>query len=141
MGTIICGFSGVGKSSVCNNNIIDLDSSNYKKDDLWPYKYVDDIVYEALKNNNTVLCSCHEEVRRELTNRGISFIIIAPYDDLCNEYSKRWLKRGDSAEFIKYMQKNWIDFHRSIKIDGALNNACVIYLNSGEYISDVIKME
>ena len=78
--------------------------------------------------------SCHKEVREELKNRGIDYIIVLPTIEQKNEYLKRWLKRGSTIDFIKSMNDRWEDMIKSCEEDEAPK----IYLSSGEYISDLI---
>lgn len=144
---IICGFSGIGKSTAeqKHRQIIDFESTGYShiwkngenrgKDPKFPYNYVDKLV-ELIDDEEATfyLLSCHKEVRDELKRRGIDYIIVLPTIEQKNEYLKRWLKRGSSMDFIKSMSYRWEDMIRSCEKDDAPK----IYLSSGEYISDLI---
>lgn len=152
MSTIICGFSGIGKSTTEQNNkiiqtskrILDFESSNYShfprcgvRNIDFPKNYIDRL--EKLIENNEAdyyLLSCHEEVRNELKARGLKYIIVMPYRDKeCkNEYKKRWLKRGSDINFIIKMNKRWNEM-----IDSCVNDeAPKIYLDEHEYLSDIL---
>lgn len=143
MAKIICGYSGIGKSYVAKQMpeiVLDLESSNYSKDkDSWPNNYVDDIITysKEFDDDHYILCSCHEEVRLELENRGVSFVIVAPKEELLYEYSKRWYKRGSSISFIKKMQLNWAIMHQSIH-KHLTDRVAVILLDKDEYVGDLI---
>ena len=146
---VICGFSGVGKSTAeqKHNNVVDFESSGYshffdikkmgQKNTAFPRNYIDALCEMMDKGKEDIyLISCHEEVREELKARGIDYIIVLPTLDQRNEYNKRWLKRGSSAEFIKMMNEKWLQMHVSCEEDKAPK----IYLSEGEYIDDVLPM-
>jgi hypothetical protein len=144
---IICGFSGVGKSTAeqKHKNVIDFESSGYShifkagepyaKDPSFPGNYIDAVCDHMDKTANTVyLLSCHEEVRNELKSRGIPYFIVMPEFCQKEEYLRRWLKRGSSVEFIEIMNDRWVDMIQSCERDAAPK----IHLNEGEYIDDVL---
>lgn len=138
MAIIICGFSGIGKSSMAQvyNNFIDLESSGYKTKD-FPKNYIDEverIIQEDNDGISYILLSCHAEVRAELQSRGIKYILVTPYRESKNEYLKRWLKRGNDINFISKMDENWNDMIISCHKD----NSPHIYLKENEYLSDIL---
>lgn len=138
MAIIICGFSGIGKSSMAQayNDFIDLESSGYKTKD-FPKNYIDEvekIIQEDDDEISYILLSCHAEVRAELQKRGIKYILVTPYRESKNEYLKRWLKRGDNIDFISKMDENWNDMIISCHKD----NSPHIYLQENEYLSDIL---
>lgn len=146
-GFVICGFSGIGKSTAeqKHRQIIDYESSicsriwengvDRGKNPNFPTNYINNLI-EMMNNDEATfyLLSCHEEVRSELKARGIDYIIVLPTIEQKNEYLKRWLKRGSPIEFIKSMNDRWEDMIESCEKDDAPK----IYLSSGEYISDLI---
>lgn len=149
MSTIICGFSGIGKSTAeqKNRKILDFESSGYSnifengfvvsRNKDFPKNYIDKLE-ELIKNDEAYyyLLSCHQEVRDELKARGLKYIIVLPYRDkeLKNEYKKRWLKRGSDIDFITKMNERWDEM-----IDSCVNDdAPKIYLDEGEYLSDIL---
>ena len=146
---IICGFSGVGKSTAeqKHKNVVDFESSAFshffdpdkmgEKNPEFPRNYIDALCKLADNGKETTyLLSCHEEVRNELKARGIDYIIVMPTIDQENEYLKRWLKRGSSINFIKMMHSKWLSMHLSCDKDKAPK----IYLKEDEYIDDVLPM-
>ena len=143
MAKIICGYSGIGKSYVARQMpeiVLDLESSNYDKSPgVWPNNYVDDIITysKEFDDDHYILCSCHEEVRKELEKRKISFLIVAPKEDLLYEYSKRWYRRGSPISFIKKMQLSWAVMHQSIH-NHLTDKVAVILLDKNEYVGDLI---
>lgn len=129
---VICGFSGIGKSYAAKefNEVLDLESSIYSKvwSDLeqreerhpeFPGNYVDEI--EDYVNDPGeylyILVSCHEEVREELRNRGIDYIIVRPSCNMKNEYIKRWITRGSDISFIRKMDERWTEMIDSCQKD------------------------
>lgn len=80
------------------------------------------------------LLSCHQEVRDELKRRNIKYIIVLPTLNQRNNYLKRWLKRGSSIDFIYSMNNRWEYMIKSCEDDSAPK----IYLDEGEYLSDVL---
>ena len=144
---IICGFSGVGKSTAAkkHNFVIDFESSGYSRDwekgvinNNFPKNYIDAVV-EHMNNHHDLiyLLSCHEEVRKELKDRGFEYIIVMPTDQQRNEYMKRWLERGSSQSFIESMYDRWYEMMESCESDPSPK----IYLNENEYIYDVLPYE
>lgn len=147
MSTIICGFSGIGKSTAeqKNRRILDFESSGYSnifengfvvsRNKDFPKNYIDKLE-ELMKNDEAYyyLLSCHEEVRNELKARGLKYIIVLPHMEYKNEYLKRWLKRGSDIDFITQMDKRWEVMINSCERDTAPK----IYLNEHEYLSDIL---
>jgi hypothetical protein len=144
---IICGFSGVGKSTAeqKHNNVVDFESSAFshffdpqkmgEKNPEFPRNYIDALCELVDKGKGSIyLLSCHQEVRDELKARGIDYIIVMPSADQKNEYLKRWLKRGSSVEFIKMMREKWLPMICSCQNDEAPK----IFLGENEYIDDVL---
>lgn len=146
---IICGFSGVGKSTAeqLHKNVEDWESSAYshiwkpdkevylEKCCTFPKNYIDALVEDMNKSHNKIyLLSCHQEVRDELNKRGIPYIIVMPSIYQLNEYTKRWFKRGSDIEFIKHMYRKWSSMILSCEKD----NAPKIYLEEHEFINDVL---
>ena len=141
---IICGFSGVGKSTAeqKSKNVIDFESSAYSHDwekgvmnNNFPKNYIDAVVEHMNNHHNCIyLLSCHEEVRRELKDRDFEYIIVMPTYWQRNEYVKRWLKRGSSVEFVRSMYDRWNEMMKSCEDDSSPK----IYLDENEYIFDVL---
>ena len=128
---VICGFSGIGKSYAAEhfNEVLDLESSVFSriwdegkdmgKNPEFPKNYVDAIegYLKEPYGRLYILVSCHEEVREELRNRGIDYIIVRPSCDNKNEYIKRWLRRGSDIRFIKNMDDRWMKMIGSCQKD------------------------
>ena len=147
---IICGYSGIGKSTAeqRHKNVYDFESSIFShkwsaeegtisRDESFPINYIDAIENHMNEHGVSVyLLSCHQEVRSELQSRGIPYIIVMPEPSLKEEYIRRWLKRGSSMEFIESMSERWDDMIASCEADPAPK----IHLKQGEYINDVLPM-
>lgn len=147
MSTIICGFSGIGKTTAeqKHRQILDIESSGYSnifengfvvsRNKDFPKNYIDKLE-ELMKNDEAYyyLLSCHEDVRNELKARGLKYIIALPYMECKNEYMKRWLKRGSDIDFITIMDKRW-----EVMINSCVKDtAPKIYLDEHEYLSDIL---
>jgi len=107
---IICGYAGIGKSYLAKNfpNVIDLESTPFEKD--WE-RYVKCAVHYH-KQGYLVLVSCHKEMRTLLCDidKGVYYdqrITIVPDKDDQLAYIRRYLDRGNTAEFIKTQMDNW----------------------------------
>lgn len=139
MTKVICGFPGVGKSTLFNSGIkcTDSDSSKFDKD-LFPGNYVDHI--QALLDKGEVdyiFVSTHAVVRRELMKRGIPYTLVYPNIQLKEEYLERYRERGSPEAFISLMDKSWTTF----VIECAEQVLCKrVVLQSGEYLSDVLEV-
>lgn len=159
-GLIICGFPGVGKSAASNKcqQAIDCESTRFHtasaqeeityfaegkeyvsevKND-WVSPYVDFIVQEATEKSGCyILASCHSLVRKELQRRKVPFICVIPSEELRDEYLARYVKRGDSAQFISKINKYWYKWLNEFD-----SNYCtevpVIRLKDGQVLSDIL---
>lgn len=143
---IICGFPGVGKSTLYNAvkdrgdiRITDSDSSKYSKDN-FPKNYIDDIqrtVVEA-KNSNykeiIILCSTHEAVRSELKARNIPFTVVYPERSCKAEYLHRYKERGSPQALIKIIDNNWDTWMDQLESETAERK---FRLLPGQYLSDL----
>ena len=144
---VICGFSGVGKSTAeqKNRRILDFESSAFSKlfkngfcvgeNPNFPSNYIDKLA-ELIDSDYATyyLLSCHYNVREELRERCIDYIIVMPTIEQKNEYLKRWLKRGSSTDFIRAMDEKWDDMITSCIEDPAPK----VFLSENEYISNLI---
>lgn len=127
---IICGFPGIGKSSISRTlpGIVDLESTPFNKN--WEI-YAN--VIEHMNKNYIVLCSSHMDLRKELNKRNINYIYVKPKKELKEEYIKRYKKRGNDKKFIKQLSDNWDEYMKTLK------NENVWELDSEEYLYDVLE--
>lgn len=134
---VISGFPGIGKSYLTKkgkiNDILDLDSSEFKKGDNknWPMNYIQAIKL-AVTNGyfKYIFVSSHSEVRKAMRDSDINYICIFPYysgniapeawkedRQLKSAYMGRYIRRGDSVQFIRKMEANWEQYISSMKAD------------------------
>jgi hypothetical protein len=144
---IICGFPGVGKTTVANNrrNILDAESSAFswifnpketdarKRNPAFPHNYVA-FLLENAGEYDYILSSSHSAVRDDLKAVGAPYIIVAPRRELKNEYLVRYLRRGSDIEFIELLNEKWDEFLTDIENDGAP----VIWLDSYSGLADLL---
>ena len=127
---IISAFPGTGKTRYCelSESALDLDSSGYSKQDYIP------AIISNMGNGKTLLVSTHENVRSQLLDMGIPFLLVYPELELKSEYLDRYKHRGSSPQFIDLMDRNWKDFILSC----SKQSGCIhLVLKSGEYLSDI----
>jgi hypothetical protein len=110
MGVIVCGYQGIGKSTVAKEipNVIDLESSCFygadeeTRPEDWAYFYVKIAIDQALRGNDVFL-SCHESVREQLylqyyelcdeDRTYVAPLVIIPAVELKEEWGHRLLDR------------------------------------------------
>ncbi len=110
-GKVICGFPGVGKSTLFKElkdskyKVLDSDSSTFDKKD-FPSNYIEHIK-EKTKEGYTILASSHKEVRDALIKEEMLFTLVYPDKSLKDEYLARYKERGSPQSFIDLLDKNW----------------------------------
>ena len=110
MGVIVCGYQGIGKSTVAKDipNVIDLESSSFygadkkTRPENWAYFYVKIAIDQALRGNDVFL-SCHDSVREQLylqyhdlydeERSYVAPLVIIPAIELKKEWENRLLDR------------------------------------------------
>jgi hypothetical protein len=107
-GNIICGFAGIGKSTLADEYLgfVDLESTPFEKD--W-YRYVKVATHMA-NNGYIVLLSCHKELRKELRSQNIDYLLALPPEDKKEEYIQRYKNRKNTDDFIELLSDNWYSF-------------------------------
>lgn len=133
MTKVICGFPGVGKSTLFANRgdlkVVDSDSSKFDKAH-FPANYIAHIK-QKLAEGCLVLCSTHAAVRQAFVDEGIDFVLVYPKRECKSEYLSRYVSRGSPAPFVYMMDEKW-DFFIS---DCESQKGCThIILEPGEYI-------
>lgn len=144
---IISAFPGTGKTSAaeqCSTKrypVLDLESSTWSHDsdgnlkDDFPKRYVDEAI-SRLNDNNFVLVSSHEQVRRELEDRGVKFIYVIPGRKDIIQYIDRYNRRGSSEKFIANIKRNW---HEWMSPEAYKGTDVVMTLLPYQYVSDIIQ--
>lgn len=140
-GVIICGFAGIGKTSIRTAvpsyqkiSLYDLSSHAFVKDPGWEKNYVECAAALA-KKYDYVFTSTHDVVINELIRRNEKFYIVYPYRHCKDEYIERFKKRGNSDEYIKRFMNRWDLFLNNIE---NLMHVNKIALRRGQYLSDVL---
>lgn len=141
MSIIIAGFPGVGKSHFFRQwgttlKLSDSDSSKFPKD-AFPGNYIAHIKESILANDITFV-STHSAVIAALQAEGLEFEIVAPSEDLRDEYRQRYLTRdhdpahGDRQVFADLITSRWQGF-----LDSLPESA--YRLGPGEYLEDHLR--
>ena len=153
-GMIICGFPGVGKTAAAklvSKGIVDCDSTPFhfpegwncisagvnpgQEDPNWVKKYVDHIEVLAKSSGYPfILCASHYEVRKELRDRDLPYIVVVPKLSLRDEYMTRYLQRGNDVKFISKLYNQWFTWLNQISNE----SAPIIYLHEDQFISDIL---
>lgn len=115
-GKLIAGFGGIGKTTLAKkyNNVLDLESSNFKyiidkeleklsvekrkglktrklnKD--FPKNYYNAII-ENLEKYDIVLISMHNEIVKLLKENNIEYLVVYPKENMLNEIMRRFIDR------------------------------------------------
>lgn len=139
---IICGFPGVGKSTLIEKNpdwFVDLDSSLFAKDkdgkpnETFELDYIK-AIREQLELGKIVLTSTHIEMLRRIERNNWDFTIVIPSSICCDEYLLRYKNRGNSVKMMQYIYDNWEKWLSDIKNE--FDN--YIELKPGQFLSDVV---
>ena len=133
---IICGFPGIGKTSLASENkrILDMDAPSYYFDGIFPYGYIKR-VKENLFNADLILISAHRIVLEVLNRKKMDYILVYPKTELKDEYMQRYRRRRSPMYFYKYMDKMWDKFMWDMQQQIDRKH---IILESGEYLKNVL---
>lgn len=119
-GVIIPGYPCIGKSSIAGSNfnipVIDLESSNFDKNNpLWSVEYVK-IAHDLAKQGFVVMTSTHKHIIDTLLNlNDVEICTICPCRELYTEWVVRATKRYESTglEKDKRALDRIIDYYKS----------------------------
>lgn len=138
---IISAFGGTGKSTFTKNNpnlkILDLDSSYFDKSnfpDNYTYKIRD---LWNFSDYDYILISSHLDVRIDLYNMGVPYVLVYPDISLKQEYLKRYTSRNSPKSFVNTFNKLWEEFVYSCEEDMLAKKK--FKLKSSEYLKDIFK--
>lgn len=131
-GIIIAGFATCGKSFLGEkySNVIDLESSNYKHNNIgienvpiearkgtkreinkeWPYNYYK-AINEAVKKYDVVLVQLKPEHFDYFDKNSIKYSIAYPNINEFEDIRKKCISRGNNENFIKRLKDVFIPFY------------------------------
>ena len=138
LGVIVCGFFGIGKSSVTKYrpdiSFYDLDATHFKKEPGWEKLYVDCAL--ALRNDyDIVALKSSDKVMNRLTELGESFYLVYPNKFAKRDFMERAVRNGYSREWIQNFFSKWETYIEEVEEE---ENAQKIVLQTGEYLSDIV---
>ena len=143
---VIAGFPGVGKSNYVkgltqSSHVLDLDSSNYRDNDINDKmtNYLNTIKTLLTNSNHLLLVSTHKEVLNWLEENGIEYVLVYPDFDKVDseEYSEsRFNRPVDDAVFKARMVGNWQNYKEDLY---SAKPTYRITLNKDEYLSDFVE--
>jgi hypothetical protein len=134
---IICGYAGVGKSTLAKGyvGIMDLESTPFEKD--WE-RYAKCAIHYH-KNGYIVLVSCHKEIRERilsmLAGDNTNVCTIVPNVADKELYRERYTRRGNTPEFIKVQMDNW---EKWLDKGNAIEGERWIEMQEGEVLKDTL---
>lgn len=134
---IICGYAGVGKSTLAKEvaGIMDLESTPFEKD--WE-RYAKCAIHYH-KNGYIVLVSCHKEIREcilsMLAGDNTNVCTIVPNVADKELYRERYTRRGNTPEFIKVQMDNW---KKWLDKGNAIEGERWIEMQEGEVLKDTL---
>lgn len=147
-GNVICGFPGVGKTSVLKElqcqaktygfqavDVVDFDTWGYDEDG-WPHRYIDDLK-TALANGHQLMASTRPEVLKHLSASDIRFDIVYPPLNNSDEYLNRYLSRGMDVVDVRYIYEQWRYLIRACMKSTARRH---VILKPGQHFGDVVHM-
>jgi len=144
--TIICGFPGIGKTTLWNRKeelkILDSDSTDFSWADAskttrnsdWPKNYIE-YIREKSEEADIILVSSHDTVRDALVKAGITFVLVYPSLEMKGEYIQRYRDRGSSEKFIRLLEENYEKWVGELMSQTGCRH---VVLQPGQYLSDVI---
>ena len=125
---IICGFPGVGKSTLAkSSNWVDLESTPFEKD--W-VRYAK-VAKHMSDNGYNVMVSTHPQLLEQFEQMEVRYtVVIPPFTDESN-YIKRYIKRGNDNNFIKNIENNWMNWLKDIIFYSSVNRTVIILPKDG----------
>lgn len=116
----------------------DYDETNKANSDLvmredWPFNYID-AIKDALKSGNTLLIPPAWNVLIHLEMEKLPYILCYPRRDAKEIYRQRYIKRGNSEEFLSIFIGGWDNFIDALESDTYGRH---IILEPHQFLSDV----
>lgn len=137
-GVLVCGFFGIGKSSVTTYrpdvNYFDLDAKFFLKQPGWEKIYVECAL--ALRERYEIVClKSADKVMDLLTELGEEFYVVYPNRHAKRDFMERAIENNYSRDWIRAFFARWESYIEEIEEDDNTNK---IVLQDGEYLSDIV---
>jgi hypothetical protein len=142
---IICGYQGIGKSTIAGQlYTIDLESSNFyidgERDENW-YKAYANIAHHLSEQGYIVFTASHKLFREYMNLHGIEFVTVSPALELKDEWveklNQRYLADRSEKNYRAYINAK-ISYEDNVRDLQSEKNAYII--NSMDYLMyDVIR--
>ncbi|MDR1421505.1 MAG: hypothetical protein LBI64_01410 [Coriobacteriales bacterium] len=102
----------------------------------WPWNYLSAIKSELERRGDIVLLLTYrDDIASLLSQNNINFTLVIPAMDDKNTYHNRYLKRGNTWEFVEYLDDIWSQTIDVMEKDGHEK----IYLAQGEFLQQVFE--
>ncbi|MGI5842211.1 MAG: hypothetical protein ACOX6H_02830 [Christensenellales bacterium] len=137
-GVIVCGFFGIGKSSVNkfrpDVSFYDLDAKHFVKQPGWEKVYVECAL--ALRERyDIVALKSSDKVMNRLADLDEDFFLVYPNRYAKRDFVERAIKNGYSREWIQNFFAKWDEYLEEVEHEEHANK---IVLQNGEYLSDIV---
>ncbi len=137
-GVIVCGFFGIGKSSVSKYRpdikFYDLDAKAFVKQPGWEKIYVD-CALALRKDYDIVAIKSSDKVMHLLNEKGIKYYLVYPNRFAKRDFMERAIKNKYSREWIEAFFLEWDRYLEEVEEEDCENK---VVLQSGEYLSDIV---
>lgn len=141
---IISAFAGCGKTYFTKHteyNTLDLDSSEFEKDENFPQNYINKIK-QNIGIYDFILISTHKEVRQVLKDNCLYYYLIYPDIDRKEEFIERLKNCGSTKDLIDKISNNWETWIRDLSFDEhGCSNIRMILPNLENEINHIICSE
>ena len=135
---IICGFPGVGKSTLAkSSNWIDLESTPFEKD--W-VRYAK-VAKHMSDNGYNVMVPTHPQLLEQFEQMEVKYTVVVPPLTDIYTYRDRYIKRGNDIDFIFLIGLNWNEWIIDIITKSSVNKTVVILPEDGCLQSYIEKYE
>ena len=135
---IICGFPGIGKSTLAKfSNWVDLESTPFEKD--W-VRYAKVAKYMS-DNGYNVMVSTHPQLLEQFEQMEVRYTVVVPPFTDASIYKDRYIKRGNNVDFIALIKINWDKWIGDIITKSSVNKTVVILPENGCLQSYIENME
>lgn len=125
---IICGFPGTGKSTMAkSSNWVDLESTPFQKQ----WVLYANVAKHMSDNGYTIMVSTHAEMLDALEQIGATYTVVIPPISDKDVYLHRYDMRGDSYDFIRYLDANWEKWITDILSKSSVLKTVVILPHGG----------